>query len=261
MVCESVEMAPIGERFDRIAVTPAYQLVADAIEREILARRIRPGEPIGTEAQLVKQFGVNRSTVREGIRLLEQSGLIHRDSSRRLTAVLPHYNRLATRMSRAMLLHEVTFRELWEATSALEIKTAEQAAEHATAEELAELEANIASTETASRDPVSVAELDTQFHSLIAKASHNRVLQLAREPSSLLIFPTTEIILRKVKEGVPRLIQAHRMIVDALRQRDKETSRLWMFRHVNDWRKGFERAGKDVDQPIDRVYMNDVMSR
>ena len=87
-------MTETGEKFDRINAIPAYQLVADAIEREILARRIRPGEPIGTEAQLVKQFGVNRSTVREGIRLLEQSGLIHRDSGRRLMATLPHYSRL-----------------------------------------------------------------------------------------------------------------------------------------------------------------------
>src|SRR6516164_818108 len=234
-------MSETGEKFDRINAIPAYQLVADAIEREILARRIRPGEPIGTEAQLVKQFGVNRSTVREGIRLLEQSGLIHRDSGRRLMASLPHYSRLATRMSRAVLLHEVTFRELWEATTALEIATVEQAAEHATA--------------------AAVAELDTQFHSLIAKASQNRVLQLAREPSSLLIFPTTEIILRKLKEGVPRLIQAHRKIADAVSRHDKETSRLWMLRHAKDWRRGFERAGKDIDQPIDRVYMKEVMTR
>ena len=87
------------------------------------------------------------------------------------------------------------------------------------------------------------------------------MLQLAREPSSLLIFPTTEIILRKVKEGVPRLIHAHHMIVDAVRRRDKEASRLWMLRHVKDWRRGFERAGKDIDQPIDRVYSKDVMMR
>lgn len=253
------EMAQAGEKFDRINAIPAYQLVAEAIEREILARRIRPGEPIGTEAQLVKQFGVNRSTVREGIRLLEQGGLIHRNSGRRLTASLPHYSRLATRMSRAMLLHEVTFRELWEATTALEIATVEQAAEHATADVMAELEANVVSTEHAAGDPGAVAELDTQFHSLIAKASQNRVLQLAREPSSLLIFPTTEIILRKVKEGVPRLIHAHQMIVDALRRRDKESCRIWMLRHTKDWRRGFERAGKDLDQPIDRVYMKDVM--
>ena len=254
-------MNEAGEKFGRINAIPAYQLVAEAIETEILARRIRPGEAIGTEAQLVKQFGVNRSTVREGIRLLEQSGLIHRDSSRRLLASPPHYSRLATRMSRAMLLHEVTFRELWEATAALEIATVEQAAEHATADAVAELEANIASTERVSRDTDAVAELDTQFHSLIAKASQNRVLQLAREPSSLLIFPTTEIILRKVKEGVPRLIHAHHTIVDAVRRHDKEASRLWMLRHVRDWRRGFERAGKDIDQPIDRVYSKDVMTR
>jgi len=171
-------MGQAGEKFDRITVVPAYQQVADAIEREILARRIRPGEPIGTEAQLVKQFGVNRSTVREGIRLLEQAGLIHRDSSRRLMASLPHYKRLATRMSRAMLLHEVTFRELWEATTALEIKTVEEAAEQASAEELRELDANVAATERASRDPSVVAELDTQFHSLRNLISHffNEVL-------------------------------------------------------------------------------------
>jgi GntR family transcriptional regulator, transcriptional repressor for pyruvate dehydrogenase complex len=100
------------------------------------------------------------------------------------------------------------------------------------------------------------------FYTAIAefrKASQNRVLQLAREPSSLLIFPTTEIILRKVKEGVPRLIHAHQMIVDALRRRDKESCRIWMLRHTKDWRRGFERTGKDLDQPIDRVYMKDVM--
>jgi GntR family transcriptional regulator, transcriptional repressor for pyruvate dehydrogenase complex len=199
--------------------------------------------------------------VREGIRLLEQSGLIHRDSGRRLMATLPHYSRLATRMSRAMLLHEVTFRELWEATTALEVATVEQAAEHATEDDIAELEANVASTKDASADPAAVAELDTQFHALIAKASHNRVLLLAREPSSLLIFPTTEIILRKVKEGVPRLIHAHRKILDAVKGHDKEASRVWMLRHANDWRRGFERAGKDIDQPIDRVYMREIMTR
>jgi DNA-binding FadR family transcriptional regulator len=248
-------MAQTDEKFDRINTAPAYQLVAEAIEREILAGRIRPGEPIGTEAELVRQFGVNRSTVREGIRMLEQSGLIHRDASRRLSASLPHYSRLASRMSRALLLHEVTFRELWEATIALEIAIVEQAALNATPGALAELDANVAAMEKVKGDPHAVAELDTQFHTLIATTSQNRVLQLAREPSGLLIFPTTEIILKSVKEGEPRLIHAHHMIVEAVRRGDKEAARLWMLRHIKDWRKGFERAGHDLDQPVDSAYM------
>ena len=112
---------PATPLFRRIDVAPAYQKVADAIEREIVNGRIKPGEPIGTEQELVQQFGVNRSTVREGIRVLEEGGLIQRDSSRRLYACLPRYNKLATRLSRALVLHEVTFRELFEASMMLEV--------------------------------------------------------------------------------------------------------------------------------------------
>ena len=80
---------PVAPLFRPIDVAPAYQKVADAIEREIVNGRIKPGDPIGTEHDLVRQFGVNRSTIREGIRVLEEGGLIRRDSSRRLHACLP----------------------------------------------------------------------------------------------------------------------------------------------------------------------------
>lgn len=242
-------------RFRRVSATPAYRQVAEAIEREIIAGRIRPGEPIGTEADLVSQFGVNRSTVREGIRLLEHSGLVRRDSSRRLWVGLPHYGRLASRMSRALVLHEVTFRELYEAAMPMQMATIEAAMEHITPQVIAELEANLLRTERALGDPAALAKLDAEFHALIGKASCNRVLQLAREPSELLVAPTTELILKHVKEGAPRLLHAHRMYVDSLRRRDKAAARLWVRRHLEDWRKGFERAGKDLDQPIDRIYL------
>jgi GntR family transcriptional repressor for pyruvate dehydrogenase complex len=243
------------QRFPRVNATPAYQQVAEAIEREIVAGHMRPGDPLGTEAELVKQFGVNRSTVREGIRLLEQGGLVRRDSSRRLWIGLPHYDRLATRLSRALVLQEVTFRELYEAALAIQTATIEAAVERATPELIDQLEENVARTAEVLDDPVAVSELDAEFHSLIGRAAQNRVLQLAREPSELLVAPTTELILRKVKEGAPRLLHAHRMYLDALRRRDKEAGRLWVRRHLTDWRKGFERAGRDLDQPIDRIYL------
>ena len=78
-------MTQITAPFERIKSRPAYEMVAEAIERKILAGRLKPGDPVGTESGLVGQFGVNRSTVREGIRLLEQSGLVSREPSRRLS--------------------------------------------------------------------------------------------------------------------------------------------------------------------------------
>jgi GntR family transcriptional repressor for pyruvate dehydrogenase complex len=249
----------VPEKFRRISSTPAYRLVAEAIERQILSGRMRPGEPIGTEAQLVKQFGVNRSTVREGIRLLEHDGLVRREANRRLAVGLPHYDRLATRSTRALILSEVTFRELYEAAMALQIATIEGAAERATPAMMVAMEKNITRTAQVLGDPAAVAELDTEFHALIGKASGNRVLQLAREPSDLLIFPTTRLVLSQVKEGPARLLEAHRMMLDAIMRRDKEAARLWARRHINDWRKGFERAGNDLDQPIDRIYLRSLM--
>ena len=250
-------MTNLAEKFHRIHSTPAYQLVAEAIEKRILSGGIRPGEPIGTEAELVKQFGVNRSTVREGIRLLEHDGIIQRQSNRRLAVSLPHYERLASRTTRAMVLHEVTFRELFEAAMALQMATIEGATQRATPALIAAMEENIERTALVLADPAAVAALDSEFHALIGRASANRVLQLAREPSDLLVYPTTRLILTKVKEGAPRLLEAHRMLLDAIRRGDVEAGRLWARRHLNDWRRGFERSGNDLDQPIDSIYLRD----
>ena len=249
-------MSAVVQKFPRIESTPAYRRVAEEIERLIISGRIRPGEPIGTEAELVEQFGVNRSTIREGIRLLEHGGLVRRDSSRRLWVGLPHYGRLASRLSRALVLHQVSFRELYEASLPIQIATVESAVERASAELIAELEANVERSLLVLKDPAALAKLDAEFHGLVGKASGNRVLQLAREPSELLVAPTTEMILKKVPEGASRLLHAHRMYIDAIRRRDKDAGRLWVRRHIEDWRKGFERAGKDLDAPIDRIYLD-----
>ena len=204
-------MTQIATRFERIKPRPAYELVAEAIERKILAGRLKPGDPIGTESELVRQFGVNRSTVREGIRLLEQSGLVAREPSRRLSVAVPHYHRLASRMTRALILQQVTFRELWHTSRALEPAAVDQAMDNATdggscrARRQRRQDAQGAG---AIRSPS--AELDAEFHKLIGKAAHNRVLLLAKEPSGMLVRPTTAFIIFNNPRGIPRLIEAHR---------------------------------------------------
>lgn len=248
-----------SERFDRIEVASACQLVVDAIEREIMSGRMRPDDSVGTEAALCAQFGVNRSTVREAIRVLEQGGLVRRGPDRRLYASLPRYSGLSSRISRALILHEVTFRELWSTARVLERASAEQAAEHADPAIIAQLEANQAQAREALADPARLSELDSQFHKLMAKAARNRVLELAREPAGLLFFPTTEMICRRVPEGAGRLVAAHQHLIDAVKARDPDTAALWMTRHVDDWRKGFERAGRDLDEPVERVFARNAL--
>lgn len=248
-------------RFEPIKAPSAYEMVAEAIEREITSGRLKPGDEIGTEAALVRQFGVNRSTVREGIRVLEQSGLVRREAARKLFVCTPHYRNLSSRMSRALIISEVTFRELYETAMVLEMGAIEGAVANAGADDLAVLEDNQRQAEAAVDDPLRLAEVDSNFHALIARASHNRVLELAREPAALLFFPTSGMICRKVPEGGRRMVDAHRELLDAIRARDLDRARLWMARHVTDWKKGFERTGRSIDEPVERGFDQEMIAR
>ena len=87
--------------FGKLTLNPAYRVVADAIEQNILSGRMKVGDRLPSEIQLAKQFGVHRSTVREGLRLLEESGLVARVGRMTLEVTLPHFQQLATRASRA----------------------------------------------------------------------------------------------------------------------------------------------------------------
>lgn len=254
------DLSEAGARFMRLQAAPAYQLVATAIEEEIVSGRIRPGEALGTEAKLVQQFGVNRSTVREGIRLLEQSGLVRRESGRRLFACLPEKEHLSRRMSYTLFLYAVNFQEVWEATSALEIAAVELAAQRATDENIAVIADNVERS-FLTDDPETLSQLDMEFHALIANASGNRALQLARDAVGQLCFSSVSVILRDVPPAIGRLREAHRNILSALQSRDPEVARVWMRRHVKDWRGGYEKSGRDVERPIDWADTSGMFTR
>ena len=115
--------------FERLAHQPAYRQVSTAIEDKILRRTLRPGDMLPTESELARQFGVNRSTVREALRRLESSGLVDRlNGGKRLFVTRPGSAETVSRVSRALALDEVTFIELWEAMLAIAPRTAALAA-------------------------------------------------------------------------------------------------------------------------------------
>ncbi len=55
-----------------------YERIAGAIRDQILARTLAPGSKLPTQEDIVEQFGVSRTTVRQALDLLESEGLINR---------------------------------------------------------------------------------------------------------------------------------------------------------------------------------------
>lgn len=238
-----------------LQVSHAYQMVSAELEARILDGRLRPGEQLPGEVEMAALFGVNRSTIREGIRKLESEGLVRRASPRKLVVSIPRARDLATRNSRALRLLEVTFEELWTAALATEPLAAELAARAADDEDLARLDANQARISAAGDGGGGgggdvIVALDTQFHSLVASASRNRALMLAREPIGFLLYSGLEALLPHLPQAAGRQTDAHGRVIEAIRARDPDLAREWMRKHVVDFRRGYEMAGLPMDVPI-----------
>lgn len=56
--------------------TPVYQQIADQLEAQIRAGKLKPGDKLPSESTLVQETGVARTTVRHAIALLRERDLI-----------------------------------------------------------------------------------------------------------------------------------------------------------------------------------------
>lgn len=239
--------------FDRLEVVPAYKTVCEAIEKEIMSGRLGPGDQLPTETDLAAQFGLTRHTVREGLRILEESGLVGREAGRRLFVKQPHYAEAAPRALRALIMQRVTFQELWQVSMSLEPLAAELAASRISKAQIEELEENLARMEEAFADGQSIIALDIAFHTLVAEIAANKALLLAREPISQLFYPALSRLFEHPENritGPRRLIEAHRRIVETLKRHDPAEAEAWMRRHIADFRRGYQRCDFDLNEPV-----------
>jgi len=241
-------MTRLTIEFEKPRGVPAYRLVVDAIRDEILNGRIKPGERIPSETSLAAQLGVNRSTVREGMRLLEEAGfVIHRPGGkRRYAAEPPRSPNDAADANIAPALRAVTFIEYWEIVMALEPTAAALAARRAVPADIAALAENLDRTREAVNAGQSVTQLDREFHHLVANAAHNRALLAAGYPLRRGIFyPALEVVMERMNAD-ERLLAAHETIFDAIRLHDEARAREWMEKHIVDFRRGYELANLDI---------------
>lgn len=236
--------------YERIVPRPAYKIVSDAIEAKIAAGELKVGDRLPTEADLSSALGVNRSTIREGIRLLEESGIVERRAGRRLFVVVPNSSDLAERTGLALQLARVSFRELWEVMMVVEPLTARMAAERASENDLRRLRAVVDATETALSSKLPLPNLDNEFHDLISEAAGNRFLELHRGTINIVLQRANEVMMPLVPQSGQRLLVAHKQILSSLEMRDPARASEWMRRHIADFRRGYEFARLNVEDPV-----------
>ena len=192
-----------------------------------LSRAIVAGDfPAGTqlsEPSLATKLGVSRAPVREALIELELRGLVEFDPQ--------GHTRVPT-------LTPADLHEIHAVRLALDPLAAALAAEHATAEVFAALEANISATKDA-KTLADVSRLDTEFHDLIVTAGKNRRLILCwsglRDQVELWL---TQMQLRHqaiTKRTRQQTVDSHHELLEVIRNGDAKRAAAFAREHVVGW--------------------------
>lgn len=233
----------MSDLFEPLDDHPAYRQIANLIEQRIVERSLRTGDPLPSETDLARQFGVNRSTVREAIRELETQGLLGRGrGEKRLRVTRPEPRHISSGVSRALALHDVTFLELWEAMMAIEPAAAQYAASRRTAAQLQVLIRTSARFRRDAADTAAAVGAVVDFFTAVAAASGNQVLALSQAPLNLLLAPTLTQLIDRVPQARSRIREAQSRITSAIKLRRSEVARTWMEKHIRDFKRGYELA-------------------
>jgi len=209
---------------------PSRERLLDHLRGEILSGRLAPGARLPPERALAEDFRLSRPIVREVLSGLQEQALVDILPARGTFVRAPTAADGARPLDSHLRRRNATAREVMDARLMLEVQAARLAALHATDAETAAMARCVADTEAA-EDVVERARHDIAFHGLLARASHNTVIETMFASITGLTF---ELMLRSqadpdvARRGMPY----HRRVLDAIRARDAEAAAEGMRAHL-----------------------------
>lgn len=208
--------------------------VTEQIENLIVANHLQPGDHLPPERELARQFGVSRTVVREAIRALVAKSLLEVRPGGGTVVRSPTAESVAQSMKLFLRggLELLDYDKVHEVRRLLEIEIAGLAAERRTEADLEALETILREIPTIPKsDRDSFARNDVNFHSTLARATHNALF-------SLLLDSIADVMLtvRQLGFSVPdmpsRVMKYHQAIYEQVKAGDSEKARQAMAEHL-----------------------------
>ena len=215
-----------------------FEDLVDQIEGAILDGRLKAGDKLPAQRDLVEMFQTSRGPLREALRVLEQKGLLDIKRGVRGGAVVkqPGMAPIAESLGLLVRHRKITLAELSEFREGVEGNVAGLAAQRATSEDIRRIESLLEQARQHAEAGVDAWEafcqVDNRIHVAIAKAAGNRVY---------------EFVLRMVHDNIQQYYEAHPLkdeqfmrenyqdlcdIVTALRKQQATAVRSLMQSHV-----------------------------
>jgi GntR family transcriptional repressor for pyruvate dehydrogenase complex len=207
------------------------QIIA-AVRDALFAKRLKPGDFLGTENELAARHGVSRIVARDAMRTLEALGIVEirmgKGGGARIARGNPRL--FAEALAVQLDLFGVTPAEIMDAQRAIECLAAELAAENADDEDIERLRRLIEDAEAAMGDAARFTALGRDFHLAVAEASHNRVLTVQLVSLQHVSWPARNATL--TPQVAQRILSVHRELLALIEIRDPVAARRLMDDHV-----------------------------
>jgi GntR family transcriptional repressor for pyruvate dehydrogenase complex len=239
----------------QVRQVPVSSRIAQQIRDAVFAGELKPGDYVGSEMDLAQQFGVSRIPVRDAMKTLAAMGIIEIKVGAGGGARVAHGDlaRFAGALAVQFKLVGITVAELLDSQIAIESAGAALAAERATAEDIADLEALLARLAAQMDDAHGFTVTALSFHFRVVQASHNRALtiqaQALVEVLDAIYQPQT------TPEVAADVVTRHRHLVTLIKAGDASGARAAMTEHLLRVRRGILKdiAGQSVETRVARA--------
>lgn len=200
------------------------------IRDAILSGKIKPGDRLASEKELIEQFGVSKATMREALRVLEVIGLLEIRKGIAGGAFVAEVGMRTTMHAIINFLHfqTVSIKEITMLRYLIEPSVAQVAASRRTDKDIQSLEKICGETITPGDTEISK---EISFHRYLARMTENTILTLTIDMIDNLLKSM------KAKIGLPLdfygyVRDAHNIILECLIQRDGLASKIAMANDV-----------------------------
>jgi DNA-binding FadR family transcriptional regulator len=224
------------ELFEPLTKDSLYKGIVDQISKLILLGEVHPGDQLPTESEMVRQFGVSRTVVREAVKALAARGLIHAIPGKGTFVTQPASQVIVSQLQLMLTLEDHTLEDLMVMRRILEIPTARLAAENACPAALDALTVDLERMREALGDGIDFDEeaflrWDNTFHVDLVRATQNTVLGVYLQPVILMQQVAREMLVR-VPDVAVRVYGFHERILRAVKEGDGDTAAEAMREHL-----------------------------
>jgi GntR family transcriptional regulator, transcriptional repressor for pyruvate dehydrogenase complex len=208
--------------------------IQEQIEAAIQDRTLTAGDRLPTELELCEQFGVSRTVMREALRGLSAKGLLSIEKGRGMfiKELTASFVVDPMRFYLSINCPSVGALDVIQARQAMEPAIAAMAALHRTTDVLQLMHENLQIMIAKQGDPAGFAEIDSDFHLLVAKASNNPIMPLVIEPIRKLMPQISLALYNAVQDAMAVAVGFHTQILHAIEAKKEETARRGMSDHL-----------------------------